>query len=128
MVVMDMNLPGAHSVLMSFPEEGEEVDLINHFADSDSEARPDFVALSAKVREWISLAEGKERLVFSTPQQKRRKDARLRQQRELPAQRLLQVLLLSQESKEAFQKLDQRSTEWQASRSNWRQSSQFFQP
>jgi hypothetical protein len=63
-VVMDMNLPGAHSVLMSFPEEGEEVDLINHFAYSDSEARPDFVALSAKVREWISLAEGKERLVF----------------------------------------------------------------
>ena len=53
-LVVDMNFLGAMSLVEAFPEELEDYDLINLFADLDPQAHPDFDILMTAVRSWLA--------------------------------------------------------------------------
>lgn len=112
-MVMDMSLPGAHSVLMSFPEGEEEIDLINHFAHTDSEARPDFQALIDQVKIWLQAEGGEQRLVFTLQQRRKTSSHRAHHPKfQLGPELLCQMLLHSPQKQAACQKLEARNQQW----------------
>ena len=52
-LAIDMSLPGISGLLQPYPEDGEDTDLINHFAHFDSSARPSFPEALAQIRQWL---------------------------------------------------------------------------
>ena len=68
-LVVDMSLPGVGDCLHPFVEDGTDVDLTNHFINSDPGARPSLPDLLHAVQEWISSELHGDRLAFYSAQE-----------------------------------------------------------
>ena len=67
-LVVDMSLPGVEEILSPFAEDATDLDLINHFVNTDPGARPSFPDLHAQVLTWVAEELG-ERLAFYSAQE-----------------------------------------------------------
>jgi len=52
-MVVDMNVPLVYGLVLPYPEEGQEEDLVTLFRVADPKARPDFSELMPRVKAWV---------------------------------------------------------------------------
>ena len=52
-MVVDMSLPGIKDLVTSYPEEGDDLDVIILFGAADPSARPDFGRLMPMIKGWV---------------------------------------------------------------------------
>eukprot|EP00435_Cladocopium_sp_Y103_P053174 s3094_g17.t1 len=111
----NMSLARMEEVLTSFLEDGGDLDLMNHFVDSDPNARPCFPDLTALVQEWIST-ELTDRLAFYPAQEEEVQES---PQNNRP-RRAMPGLLPRPPKHQELQRLLQSDPQWQHWRPSWR--------
>eukprot|EP00435_Cladocopium_sp_Y103_P019666 s4341_g4.t1 len=72
-LVVDMSFPGVEEFLSPFSEDAGDLDLVNHFINTDPGARPSFPDLLAQVSAWVAEELG-ERLTFYSAQEEEEED------------------------------------------------------